>query len=184
MRPMQRGAQREPNGVTAGPEATWLPGEADESPRFVSKSDWWLGGLLWIITLVSAGAGIGQLWSSAPPLERYGCLAACLAVAALLLWLMTGTWYRVTREHLQIRCGPIRGKVPLRDIRSITPSRSLLSGPALSLDRMLVKYRGSALGVLISPKDKSGLLDAVAERAPHLQRHGDRLVEAERDAVS
>ena len=68
-----------------------------------------------------------------------------------------------------------RSKVPYDKIEGIRPTRNPISSPALSLDRLHIQA-GSSMGPNVSPADKIGFLEAVAARAPHLERDGDRLV--------
>ncbi|HLT37322.1 MAG TPA: PH domain-containing protein, partial [Enhygromyxa sp.] len=73
------------------------------------------------------------------------------------------------------RFGLVRSRLRYAEIRRVVPTRSMLSSPALSMDRLHVDA-GSSLGPLISPRDKSGFLDALAAKAPQLVREGDSLV--------
>jgi membrane protein YdbS with pleckstrin-like domain len=85
--------------------------------------------------------------------------------------------YTVASDHLVIRFGLIRSRVPYDKIQGVKPTRNPLSSPALSLNRLHLET-GSSLGPNISPKDREGFLRALAARAPHLKREGDRLVPA------
>ena len=79
--------------------------------------------------------------------------------AALLLpvWILAATDYRFRDDSLHIRSGPFKWTIPLDDISRIERSRLMISGPALSLDKLLIHY-GSHRYVVISPKDKEGFL--------------------------
>ena len=122
--------------------------------RFSSKIDLWL-------VLVLGGATAATLWGLRQVLAEPDAFAVgvALVVAALgvglLLWLL-------------VRCGPFRTRIALDQIRSVKPSRSLASAPALSLDRLAVAY-GRVGSVLISPKDKAGLIAALRQQAPGAQ---------------
>ena len=122
--------------------------------RFSSKIDLWL-------VLVLGGATAATLWGLRQVLAEPDAFAVGVAfvVAALgvglLLWLL-------------VRCGPFRTRIALDQIRSVKPSRSLASAPALSLDRLAVAY-GRVGSVLISPKDKAGLIAALRQQAPGAQ---------------
>lgn len=85
------------------------------------------------------------------------------------------TSYTVTDERLIIRSGPFRWRVVLDAIHSVEPSHSLLSSPAVSLDRLRVRYGPSRRSVLISPDDTERFLWDLAVRAPGLELVGDRL---------
>lgn len=92
---------------------------------------------------------------------------ALLIGAGLPLWILAATDYTLEAGELRARSGPFRWRVPLRDITAITPTRSLLSSPALSLDRLRIDYgRGRAL--MISPADRQGFLGALEQRRREL----------------
>ena len=78
-----------------------------------------------------------------------------LAVAFLILFLFV--WFAYT---MKIRCGFVSWNIPRKDIHSIKPSRSLLSGPALSMDRLKISYAGKGT-ILISPREKDAFLRAL-----------------------
>ncbi|MBM3264550.1 MAG: PH domain-containing protein [candidate division Zixibacteria bacterium] len=89
-----------------------------------------------------------------------------IAGIALLVWVIVGTYYRITDGSLQVRSGPFRWNIAIKDIQSIAPSRSPLSGPALSLDRLLLVY-GKGKTLRISPDRPQEFL-ADIERAKRL----------------
>ena len=72
-----------------------------------------------------------------------------------------GITYEIRDTDLLVRSGPFRWKINLEDIRSIQPSHSLISSPALSLDRLEIRY-GSGQVILISPKDHAAFIDQLA----------------------
>ena len=88
-----------------------------------------------------------------------GIVIGALA-AALPIWLLVSTVYEVHEENLLIRSGPFRWTIPLSDIRTIEPSKSLISSPALSLNRLRIEY-GSYKSILVSPEDQAGFIEAV-----------------------
>ena len=83
----------------------------------------------------------------------------------LPLWLLLDTRYTVTADELQICSGPFRWCIALSEVREVSPSRSWLSSPALSLDRIRVQY-GVARSVLVSPREKQRFVDCLRERCP------------------
>ena len=93
-------------------------------------------------------------------------VALVLAPAVFLPpWLLLTTGYRLDATTLHIRSGPFAWRVPLAELRSIEPTRSALSGPALSLDRLRVRF-GRDGEILISPADRQRFLDTLRARAP------------------
>ena len=133
-----------------------MTGSADR--RFPSKVDAWLVGLVVLFLVVPGGA---TAFSGAPagvPLLIVG------SIAAFFVWLLMSTDYEVTPTTLKIRSGPLRWAVPMGSISSIRPTRNPVSSPALSLDRLEVRY-GSRF-ILISPRDKAAFVAAVRAVAP------------------
>jgi len=55
----------------------------------------------------------------------------------------------------------MRWRIPAREITRITPTRSLTSSPALSLDRLRIEYDGGRQAVLVSPVDQDAFIAAV-----------------------
>jgi hypothetical protein len=132
-------------------------------PRFRSKIDVWLGGVLLLGLLVSGAAAIGLLLQ-----EGFASLAILpLLTTGLPLWLLIDTWYGVTDTELIVHCGPFVTSVPIARIRAIRPTRSVLSAPALSLDRLEISHAGGA--VVVSPADKADFIRALRERHPTIE---------------
>jgi len=130
---------------------------------FASKVDGWLRVVTWAGALVPIGALItlaargerGALW----------IIPVLLIPAALPLWLLWSTDYTFTATDLNIRSGPFGWRVPLAGVRAVSATRSPLSSPALSLDRLRIDY-GQSQTIMVSPADKSGFLEALRARAP------------------
>jgi len=86
--------------------------------------------------------------------------------------------YGIDDEHLHVRFGVCRQRIPLKDISEVHPTRNPLSSPALSLDRLHVQFgEGVFKAVMISPADRDRFLDELADKAK-LKCEGDRLVRA------
>ena len=108
-----------------------------------------------------------------PAFAQAGVQEAALLVFVVVLalglpiWLLVATSYQIESGRLTIRSGPFRWTVLLRDIESIEPSRSMLSGPALSLDRLEIRYQ-QGRKVLVSPENREKFLHAIEVRAKQL----------------
>ncbi|MET0280853.1 MAG: PH domain-containing protein [Steroidobacteraceae bacterium] len=124
--------------------------------RFRSKIDTWL------ILLVLA-TGLLALTTSLPLIVRGAPGAVPIAtgvfaaVVGLPAWLIAATHYTFDGDSLDIRSGPLQWRIPISQIRAVTPTRSLLSSPALSMDRLRIDY-GRYQSILVSPADKPGFL--------------------------
>lgn len=131
------------------------------SRRFRSKVDTWLivVGLAGIVVAVVATAfAASEDPGSMPTLAAYILvLVTCALIASTFLY----TWYDVDSDTLTIRSGPFRWRVPLDAIDSVKPTRSPLSSPALSLDRLDIRY--GKRRIMVSPADKRGFLKAIGQ---------------------
>jgi hypothetical protein len=127
---------------------------------FPSKRDWWLGLLIWGLVLLAA----------VPALLKPGKGQFIIMIAVILFigWIWFGTGYEISDDELKIRCGPFRQRILLQEIKEIKRTRSPLSAPACSLDRMEITHRKSKR-VMISPADKENFIKAVIEKSSHIQ---------------
>lgn len=144
--------------------------------RHPSKVDGWLvavisGSILLagIMVIAMGGRDIPHLW-----------LRVCIGLfpALLTAFLVLPLHYKIGGEVLAIRCGPMKIRVPLRDILSVKPTRNSAGAPAMSLDRLDIEYQkcGKTRHVLVSPADKMTFLTDLAVAATHLRRSGEELV--------
>ncbi|MDZ4258972.1 MAG: PH domain-containing protein [Gemmatimonadales bacterium] len=121
--------------------------------HFRSKIDAWLV-IVFVSPLVLLAALIPSTDTGSPLLIFTVTVGLILGLG---VWLVLTTAYTIEREELIVRCGPLTERVPLRSITAVSASRSLLSSPALSVDRLAIAY-GKGARVLISPRDKQGFL--------------------------
>jgi uncharacterized membrane protein (UPF0182 family) len=126
--------------------------------KFKSAVDWW-----YYLVIVAAAAAV--LFAVLPPVLS-GDLSIVFGGATILLslglpiWLLVSTSYWVDTSSLLIRSGPFSWTIALVDVQSIKPSRSVLSSPALSLNRLEIRY-GRGRRILVSPADRDAFIDAV-----------------------
>ncbi len=136
---------------------------------FPSKVDWWLGLILAAlpftgVPMILAGRENGDvvlLWTG------IGMSAVCVAILVVLIVPMR---YELGPDALIIHNGLLRSRIPYDRITRVEPSRSPLSAPALSLDRLAI-HHGTRFAQLISPRDRRRFLAELARRAPHLSPH-------------
>ena len=149
-----------------------------EAPPAVyeAKRDLWIVALVWVSN-VAVLVAAATIWRSDQPLVFRAIFALVMVIVTFFsLWLIYGTRYLLTSDELVAACGPFRTVVPLAAIEEVRPSRSPLSSPAPSLDRLEVRHSGRALGLLISPLDKEGFMADLKLRCPQLVGRFDRLV--------
>ncbi len=129
---------------------------------FRSKVDVWFH-------LVVGGTIALILWAVSRSLDAANTSQwTIIAVSVLValgspVWLLLSTRYVVDGGVLRVHSGPFTWEIKLDEIESIEPSRSLLSSPALSLDRLKITYSGGR-ALLVSPKNKQSFLDAIKQR--------------------
>jgi hypothetical protein len=134
--------------------------------EFKSKIDWWI--LITLLLVVAACiAPIAQNWR--PFVGELWWASLLLAPGILFpLWLLFGTRYYLSDEKIDIRCGPMGWTVPIAEIESISPSETRLSGPALSLDRLLIRY-SQTKEIVISPEPRKAFLEQLEFRRKQLR---------------
>lgn len=126
---------------------------------YPSRVDAWLVVVL-AITLVSCLYATALLLASGTAGDLLGAGLA-LAVLAVVLALIVPTRYTIRATELEVRGGVLRIRIPLERIRRVYPSRSWISSPALSLDRLAVEYGAGRFArptVYISPVRRDAFL--------------------------
>jgi len=130
---------------------------------FRSKVDAWLVLVIALAALPAFGYAVvayrsGGDWA---PHAAIG-----VAVVLLLLAMLFPTRYTVSDKELLVRCGLLRWHIDPRTISRITPSRSFVSGPALSLDRLKLDFANGRRPLLVSPADQQAFIGALRETMP------------------
>lgn len=82
---------------------------------------------------------------------------------ALPAWLLVSTYYMVSEGTLHVFSGPFRWRIPLDEILAVRPSRSLVAAPALSLDRLEIRWATHS-ALLVSPADRNEFLQAIGQQ--------------------
>lgn len=135
---------------------------ADSNPLvYPSAIDRWIGISLLLGPAIAGAIGIYAMWSG-----RHGEAVIVFLVGAfcglITVLLVLPCRYTLHRDMLSARCGILVWRVDLNDIVAAEPSRSLLSGPALSLRRIAVRTDRRTL--LVSPRDQKAFLQELGRR--------------------
>lgn len=130
--------------------------------RFKSKIDRWLLFLLVSIMVFEIVVMSIAAMQAGDPRAAVGLVTTALLIVALIGSLLIGTHYTVDGNTLRVVSGPFRWKVPIDQIQSVEATRSPLSSPALSLDRLRIDY-GGRRRIMVSPADKAGFLRAIGQ---------------------
>jgi len=137
--------------------------------RYPSKQDAWLTALILLSALSTALAGLEVWGQPGNLLTRIAVSGACALGTVFFIDLLVRTSYTLGRDSLSVRSGIFRWEVPYSAIESVRPSRTWLSGPALSLDRLAVHRSDIWLPLIISPRDRQQFLADLADRDPGLK---------------
>jgi len=144
---------------------------------FTSKRDAWLVSVLWGSAVLPLVAGLLIVWSDA----KAGSYLITISIVTFVL-LLAATfplYYELRERALVIRSGLFRWRIPLASIDEVRPTRSIMSAPALSLDRLIIRFRnesGRSRFAMISPRDREGFVREIEERTPGMLRVGEGLV--------
>ncbi len=123
---------------------------------FKSRIDGWLAMIAFGLPVVGISIPLSKLGVSVKALPPIAIVAAVLMFEA---WLFSTVQYRIEEGELRIRAAFLRWNIPIRDIRSVTPTGNPLSAPALSLDRLSIVYGEKE--ILVSPVDKDRFIEAL-----------------------
>ena len=137
--------------------------------RFESKRDLWIVLLMRVTPLVVL-ATVGGAWYATRHEVRGPMIGAVLVILFQFVFfesIMRSTYYVIEGDTLLIRCSMITWRVPIKEITSITPTRSAVSSPALSLDRLRIEYDDSV--ILVSPAEKQRFIDSLRANNPAIR---------------
>jgi len=132
---------------------------------FYSKIDLWIHGVFIVTTLVVLALPYLYYKSRREVSfiqSVFMMLLPMLFSLAMLLPSYFHTVYTIDDHQLLVKSGLFKWQVPLSDIDYIAPTHSILSAPALSMDRLAVHYGDKR--VVVSPKDKQQFVQAIKER--------------------
>ena len=125
-----------------------------------SKVDHWLAAVLIAAPLLPVGLAVY--------LHQPFLLGITVFVLAIYGVAALPVSYEAGSDQLVIRCGLARTNISYSEIHSMRPTRSALSSPALSLDRIEIRY-AQAGGVLISPVDRRAFLEDMRIHVPQAE---------------
>lgn len=129
---------------------------------FPSKTDGWLLAALTIPPISALLTLIGAVQAG-----RLGlALVPVTVVLVVYLGLLFPTEYGIDDTHLVVRAGFVRVRVPLARIRAVRPTQMAWSAPALSLDRLEVRWGdGPFECTRIAPREREQFVELLAKKA-------------------
>jgi len=135
---------------------------------FTSKIDLWLAFLILGSSLLLILVPVWEwIYNDSSTTRILFISLLTIPGSILLLLIFFNIKYSLSEDELFVKNGFSTQSIPLKDITHIIPTNSMLSAPALSLDRIEIKYKGG--NIVISPKDKEGFYHAVQQRVPALK---------------
>ncbi len=131
--------------------------------QFKSKIDWWiLLLLLFGLAMMPVALVAVMLDETVDDTTRVVTSFAVIMGMTLMVSVMIRTHYTVQYGQLRIVSGPFGWTIPLDQITEVTETRNPLSSPAMSLDRLKIRY-GKRKWIMVSPADKAGFLKAIGQ---------------------
>jgi Bacterial PH domain len=149
---------------------------ADISIRwYKSKIDWWLIPLLAAPPIASVVATV-VLVQTGDPMGMFAGFGSMLLVSGIYFGLVFPLRYGIGGDCLLVQFGVCRHRIALADIVEVRRTWNPLSSPALSLDRLQIRFGTTVFkSIMISPAQREQFLSDLAQSAG-LQREGGRLL--------
>ena len=86
-----------------------------------------------------------------------------------IIHMFSTTFYTIEGDLLKIKCGFLYNQtLPIASIKKVESTRNPLSAPALSLDRLEIRY-GTWDSVLVSPRDQRAFAQHLKEVNPAIE---------------
>lgn len=120
-----------------------------------------------ILIYIFGGDPVGQQFISYKSVPGY-IMGALMII--LLLWIWFGRGYQVNEAYLVIRVGPFRGKIKMKEIRSIRGIKK--SGSSnLSVNQFEVSF-GKYDHIKIAPKNEEKFVQSLLAINPNIKLDG------------
>ena len=115
-----------------------------------------VGGCISLIVSVGLATGLDK--------SSYVTISLLLLVCAFLLWSYYGTYYELTQKQIKYNCGPIKGKIEIKEIREIIKGQTLWVGlkPATARKGLIIKY-GKFDEIYMSPQTNDEFINRLLE---------------------
>ncbi|MER2028829.1 MAG: PH domain-containing protein [Solibacillus sp.] len=127
---------------------------------FKSKVDIWMA-IIFIFVPISMIYGVITEPSAV-------LLLVTAFIIVLLCILFFGTKYVIEKEELIVYGGIYKKRIPIKQIRSLRPTRNPLSAPAMSIDRIEITFDPHIQVILVSPKERELFVKKLLEINPSI----------------
>lgn len=126
---------------------------------FKSKIDKWLLACL-VFSIIACLMGASVMLKVGGSINYVIAVFMITAGAGFPLWILVSTKYIVRNENLKILSGPFSWDIPVKSIKSVQETKSAITSPALSFDRLEITYDGDK-SILVSPDDKEAFMKQI-----------------------
>lgn len=89
-------------------------------------------------------------------------------IIVLLCILFFGTKYVIEKDELIVYGGIYKKRIPIKQIRSLRPTKNPLSAPAMSIDRIEITFDPHIQVILVSPKERELFVKKLLEINPSI----------------
>lgn len=127
---------------------------------FKSKVDIWMA-IIFIFIPISMIYGVITEPSAV-------LLLVTVFIIVLLCILFFGTKYVIEKDELIVYGGIYKKRIPIKQIRSLRPSKNPLSAPAMSIDRIEITFDPHIQVILVSPKEREQFVKKLLEINPSI----------------
>ncbi len=121
---------------------------------------------LWLLVLLIVAFGGPLIYMTLR--EPHWFAVVWLPITVMVIYSVTTIQYVIAGDMLLIKSIGFSSAIPIKSIRRIEETNSLLSSPAASLDRLEMVYNRYD-SVLVSPKDKSGFINDLKAINPEIE---------------
>ena len=124
----------------------------------------------WSFKIPVVFVGAGLIVSQSQGINPVSLVVISLSLA-FMRWLYVSTVYTVTDRGLRVQAGPLNRWAEATQLERVRPTTTVLSAPALSLDRL--EITGTFGSLVVSPQDRAGFVRALKRIAPNLRLEGN-----------
>ena len=102
--------------------------------------------------------------------NSYIATTVLLSVLIFILWILHGTNYELTQEHLKYRAAFLKGSIPIESINELIVGKTMWVGfkPATARKGIIVKY-GKMDTIYISPESNEAFVKKIKELNPEIK---------------
>lgn len=142
--------------------------------KFSSKIDKFFVGIISITVFIILGVFLFPLLLDydRTSIDTITVLSLCVLSIGVLLWSAFSIKYVLYNDHLFVKGGLFKSRIPYEDITRISPTTEIFTGYRLLSSKQGIElfYKSATLGsVKISPKDIDLFIFELEKRAPNVQ---------------